>query len=677
MAIKSEILADDGRPIRLVQTEPTDKPEVLAAALGIAGVGAVVVMAGGDDEADEILRPRLVQLVGRGLVRAARDANALCIARGGAGGVASLVGRAVADIDNPPPLLGVAPALQLRLPGQPAEGDDQHQPLTPGLSHLLLTAGAEWGAELRSKIEVAQALAAGKPVMMVVIGGGVGTAAEVLQAVRRRWAVLLVKRSGGAADDLARQWEAREADHDDPVVAEILADGNLTCITLGERVGDAVETLARQVLRQSGGESVLRQAWRRFAAIDSAAVRQQTDFMDAQWRILALGVLAVFLAIVHLLLKDAGVQGAPGTPGTAGVPGSADLGVAGLLYKALGYILIALPIGTSVLIAATNRFKPGKRWILLRSAAESIKREIYRYRLRSDAYGSDATREKNLSKAIEDITRRLARTEANTTALPVYTGPIPPPNAASARDDGLSFLGTDQYVRMRLEDQLAFYRRKTVTLEAQLQRLQYAVLGAGAAGTLLAALGDSWVIWITLTTALGAAFMSFLSYRQTETTLVGYNQTATDLDNLLSWWTSLQPEEQSLRDNVEALASHTEQVLSDELAGWTQRMTDALEKLRPKDDSNEPAAPVAAPATGATAAQVEPAPAPEVPTDAAAEGGTATAAEAVPDPKADAVADTAATAEPSAELVVPPDTEPASAAPASTPADAPVAANKP
>ena len=666
MAIKSEILADDGHSIRSVQAEPADKPEALAAALGIAGVSAVVVMAGGDDEADELLRPRLVQLVGRGLVRAARDANALCIARGGAGGVASLVGRAVADIDNPPPLLGVAPASQLRLPGQPAEGaeaDAKHQPLTPGLSHLLLTSGTEWGAELRSKIEVAQALAAGKPVMMVVIGGGTGTAAEVLQAVRRRWAVLLVKRSGGAADDLARQWEAREADHDDPVVAEILADGNLTCITLGERVGDAVETLARQVLRQSGGESVLRQAWRRFAAIDSAAVHQQAGFMDAQWRILALGVLAVFLAIVHLLLKDAGVQGAPGTPGTA--DSTAEITAVGLLYKALGYILIVLPIGTSVLIAATNRFKPGKRWILLRSAAESIKREIYRYRLRSDTYGSDATREKNLSKAIEDITRRLARTEANTTALPVYTGPIPPVNAASARDDGLSFLGTDQYVRMRLEDQLAFYRRKTVTLEVQLQRLQYAVLGAGGAGTLLAALGDSWVIWITLTTALAAAFMSYLGYRQTETTLTGYNQTATDLDNLLSWWTSLQPEEQSLRANVEALASHTEQVLSDELAGWTQRMTDALEKLRPKDESSEPAAPVAAPTTAAAAAAPAPAP------DAASE----TAAEAAREP--DVVPDTAATAEPSADAATKPETDAASVDPASIPLDETGAAKKP
>ena len=102
------------------------------------------------------------------------------------------------------------------------------------------------------------------------------------------------------------------------------------------------------------------------------------------------------------------------------------------------------------------------------------------------------------------------------------------------------------------------------------------------------------MIWITLSTALAAAVMSYLGYRQIETTLMGYNQTATDLDNLLSWWTSLQPEEQSLRANVEALASHTEQVLSDELASWTQRMTDALEKLRPKDDGGDAAAPVAA-----------------------------------------------------------------------------------
>lgn len=88
------------------------------------------------------------------------------------------------------------------------------------------------------------------------------------------------------------------------------------------------------------------------------------------------------------------------------------------------------------------------------------------------------------------------------------------------------------------------------------------------------------MIWIALTTAVASAVMTYLSYRQTESTLTGYNQTATDLDNILSWWTSLEPEEQALRENVATLATHTEQVLADELSSWTQRMTDALEKLR-------------------------------------------------------------------------------------------------
>ena len=117
-------------------------------------------------------------------------------------------------------------------------------------------------------------------------------------------------------------------------------------------------------------------------------------------------------------------------------------------------------------------------------------------------------------------------------------------------------------------------------LERQLTRLQIYVLVAGARGTLLAALGGEAVIWITFTTALAAAVMSYLGYQQVETTLTGYNQTATDLDNIHTWWTALEPEEQAERDNIDALVTHTEQVLADELAGWTQRMTDALDKLR-------------------------------------------------------------------------------------------------
>jgi hypothetical protein len=601
MATKREIAIEGGGTLRLVLAEAGDPADRLAAALAIGDVQAVVVLAGDERAADDRLKQRLAQLMGRGLVRAAREAGALCLVWGGSAGLGRLVGEAVADAAKPPPLLGLAPASQLRLPGQPGDGDELRQPPAPGLSHLLLTPDESLAKRLRGQCDLAQTLAAGKPVMMVLIGGTAATLAEVLQAVRRRWPVLVVQGSGGAADALASRWGQDPADPgaahsaDDPVSAEILADGQLICVTLGEQVGEAVQTLARQLLRLSGGDSVLRQAWQRFAAIDAAAVRQQREFDLGQQWILALGLLAVVLAIAQsgLQLEEPANQTGPGE----------------WLYQSLRVVLIIVPISISALIAASNRFKPGKRWVLLRAAAEGIKREIYRCRLMAGLDGADDTRDKMLSQAIEDITRRLARTEANTTALPAYGGELPPRYAASAQDDGLSAIGADQYVQLRLVDQLAFFRRKTVSLERQSRSLQIAVLVAGAVGSLLAALGGAAVIWIALSSAVVGAVMSYLSYRQVETTLVNYNQTAADLDNLLCWWTALTPGEQMQRAHIEALVNHTEDVLASELAGWTQRMTDALGKLRGQTgqpDKDAEASPEAVSADAPAAAEPRP-----------------------------------------------------------------------
>lgn len=579
MPSTQEIVTEDSKSMRVVQQEPGDKLAQWVQTLAVGDLKSVVVLADGQQNVDPALKPRLMQLLGRGLLRAVREAQALCVVRAGFDG---LLGTVLADSGRGVQVLGVAPLGRVVVPGEEKDAEADAVPPVQGLTHMLLTTAGPWGSELRTKIDIAVALAGPKPGVLVVVGGGEDLMVEVRQAVRHRWPVLVVKGSGSAADALVAQWESGIAIDDDPVVAEILADGNLTCVALGEKVGEAVETVTRQVLRGTGGESVLRQAWRRFGAIDEAANRQQKDFMATQERILYMGVLAVLLSIVYSQL--------PAPPEA----GKAAWQLVDWVKWLLGYVLIAVPIGISLLIAVTNRFKPGKRWVLMRSASESIKREIYRYRLRATGYTDDDPREKKLAEEVENITRRLSRTEANTMALPIYSGPIPPVNTASPRDDGMSLLSTDQYVALRLEDQLNFYRRKTVTLEKDLSRLQIYVLLAGAAGTLLAALGGAFVIWIALTTAVASAMMTYLSYRQTESTLTGYNQTATDLDNILSWWTSLEPEEQALGENIATLATHTEQVLADELSSWTQRMTDALEKLREtraeKDEAKRAAA---------------------------------------------------------------------------------------
>jgi len=87
-------------------------------------------------------------------------------------------------------------------------------------------------------------------------------------------------------------------------------------------------------------------------------------------------------------------------------------------------------------------------------------------------------------------------------------------------------------------------------------------------------------LWVALTTALVAAFTTYLQYRQVEGTLIQYNQAATNLVNVQTWWLALSGEEQAKQENVELLVDHTEKILESELTGWVQQMQDALAALR-------------------------------------------------------------------------------------------------
>jgi conflict system pore-forming effector with SLATT domain len=186
-----------------------------------------------------------------------------------------------------------------------------------------------------------------------------------------------------------------------------------------------------------------------------------------------------------------------------------------------------------------------------------------------------------LAQRIEDITRRVMRTEVNAAGLKPYDkdkGLPPRMDAAQGGDDGLSSLTSDGYVELRLGDQLNFYKTKTVKLERQLKVIQWSIFIIGGLGSLLAAINQQ--LWIALTTAVAAALTTYLTYQQTESTVTKYNQTATDLANVKSWWTALPPEEQAKQSNVDTLVDHTEQVLQSELDGWVQQMQNALAELR-------------------------------------------------------------------------------------------------
>ena len=579
-----DVTFENGTRARLT-TADSDNAGNLAARLGLADGGPVIVVFGGAAGLTGAAREHVAKVLAPAVVEAALGTGASIVDGGTAAGVMAAMGREVAARGSRLPLVGVAPDGLVTYPGRPPDGaaGDDLEALEPNHSHFVLAPCVEWGGETRLLLDVAEALAGAAPIVAVVAGGGVVTREETLQAMRRHWPVVVVEATGGTADEIVRgsrvRWPARRAatgilprrwrawmkaarrgsvQKADATLAEIVREGTLHMFT-----GNQPDRLARMLTWQLRDEGVLKLAWSRFARYDTLAKKSRSGFERLQLAILLLAVAATFVALLQHAL------------------GGRDDGSRTWLFTALHWTVVALPIGVSVLIATANRLGSGKRWILLRAGAEGIKREIFQYRTKTGRYRPPAeagapTRDQVLARRVGAIDQALMRTEVSSGALPEYTGPMPPVmDGVLADDDGLSSLDAKRYLEIRVTNQLSYYRLKTVGLERKLRRLQLLILLAGGAGALVAAAGAE--LWVGLATAVAAAAAAHLAYLQVESTLVAYNQAAARLDDLQARWlaaTSPDPDGRRFGQLVE----DAELAVETELSGWVQQMTEALER---------------------------------------------------------------------------------------------------
>jgi len=561
---------------KLVIPPPDTNPADIIKALGLQQPDGLLLMVGGETKMADEVEAHLIQLFSRGLARAAADAEAMILDGGRDTRVMAMMGRGVADRGHKSVLVGVAPAKKVTFPGGPGEGSISNgNALEPNHSHFVLTEGNEWGDETKSLFELASALAGTKQAVTVLVSGDSIAKKQILQSVRHDWPVIIIRGSGGLADEIADLWQKRPPFIPDPDLAEITVDGKLHFFQLGVGSISEFERRIEQLLQFQEADTVstLELAWQRFADYDKNASRQQRGFSRMQASILILGVVATLLALTEFSFKN-----------------NLDLvGINLLIDQTMYVILLFIPITIALLTAAANRFSAGNKWILLRASAESIKKEIYRYRTRTEIYNDKETkrfsREVKLERKIDILSRKLMQTEVNGSAIEPYDGPVPPKYGAADGDDGLSFLTPERYMTYRLQDQLNFYQSRTVKLEKKLQRLQWLIYFAGAVGTALVAL--RYELWIALTTSLVTAFTTYLEYQQVENTLIRYNQTATDLANVRSWWVALSAEEQADPKNIDKLVGQSETTIHSEHAAWVQEMQDAMAELRAEQTDEE------------------------------------------------------------------------------------------
>jgi hypothetical protein len=568
---KKDILFPNGNRAQLIAPPAGAKAAEILQALNIEKPKVLFMIAGGAVDLDPALKPRLIQLCSRGIARTAAELGAVILTGGTQSGAMEIMGQGVADRGRRSPLLGVVPRGLVSYPGGVPSATDQSAPLDPNHSHFVLAPSNEWGGELGMRYELAQELASEAPAVTIVVNGGDYTREEVLRSVRLHWPLVVIEGSGRLADEIAKLRRERAVNTEDPVMAEIVSDGE---IHLCPMTGPIAGVLERLTVNRAE-DNILDSAWQRFATLNHKANLQHKRFGWLQAAILLLGVPGTLLALI---------QQVPGVKNDA------------TTFNLLHYIILLIPIALSILLAGVNRFKPGHTWLFLRASAEAIKREIFRYLVRVEEYsdqqaGPETSREAVLAKKVEDICRRLMRTEVNTLAFKPYTGQISPPMFGSAaNDNGCSRLTPERYIKIRLDDQLRFFQYRVTRLENRLKLVQWSIFILGGVGTLLAAVHQE--LWIAATTAGVTALTTYMGISQFDRTLTKYNQAATDLENVKAWWIALLPEQQADLQNINKLVIHTEHVLETEHDGWVQQMQDALEALREKqtkDRVGEPA----------------------------------------------------------------------------------------
>ena len=590
---------------RIVFPSDTDSIETINKSLAIPGYKSLILVLGGADSmVDPNIKSSLTQLFDRGIAKAAIHADALVVDGGTRSGVMQLMGEGLARRDTMIKLVGIAPESLVTYPTKTTNEVALLEELEPNHSHFVLTPGQQWGHATAIFYQLVKgwmyrsisipaskktAKKTGKtaekiPCLALLAGGGATSKNEVMYAVRKNIPLIIIAGSGGLADEIAKAVAEKTTYVADPQIAEVIADGDIEVFQLNS----SVKSIERLIIRKLGVDNLLMQAWESFSNFDKNATRQQKTFNRLHKWIIGIGIAGTALVIIQELFKPVDTNGVEITWKTVY---AAAIGwqqqLTAIAFWSLHYILLIVPITLTILLTVSSRFKPGNKWLLLRSAAEAIKREIYKYRVRSGAYTNDP--EKQLSQAVEDITQRIMRTEVNASAIIPYKGPIPPVMYRAGKgDDGLSVLTPDLYVEWRLGDQINYFTSKSQTLEKQLKYFSYLAYVSGGVGTFLVAV--NFQLWLPLTTAIVTAVATYFGYRQTENTLTKYNQTKEDLKNVRSWWYGLKPEEQAEQDNINSLVEYTEQVLQSEMDGWVQQMQNALDNLRKASEkSNEQA----------------------------------------------------------------------------------------
>ncbi|MEK7276069.1 MAG: tetratricopeptide repeat-containing protein [Chloroflexota bacterium] len=305
----------------------------------------------------------------------------------------------------------------------------------------------------------------------------------------------------------------------------------------------------------------LASAWQHYAELDAHARATSRQHL----RLHAWGIgLAVTATLLSIVTERYGGSGATD---------------AGRILRAF---MVLAPIAGFIVLAFANQYRQGERWLVLRSGAEEILKEIYLYRtLLQGREGRDQW----INEKVSVILRRMFEAAGGNLAARTDSTNNPPhydpadPNS----DPGFSDLLADDYIRYRLDGQLNSHVAELMAMEKSRTRWLVAIFSLGGLSVFLAAMGGSLTAWVAFTTSMTLAFTGWLELRRLESSLNTHGELTLHLKILRDYWQSLSQEART-GDAFLKLVTAAEDVLWSEHQSCVSQMRRAVANLQGAND---------------------------------------------------------------------------------------------
>jgi hypothetical protein len=304
---------------------------------------------------------------------------------------------------------------------------------------------------------------------------------------------------------------------------------------------------------------ILQLAWARFSELDmNASARTKSHLNKRRW-IAILGVLATLFAILSQLFPSPPVDNKPE--------------IVGLIIR---IFLVVVPIIASAMAAFTKAFYSTGDWLIMRAGAEEVLKEIYFFRT---ILQKESNRRAYLEKRLTEIQRQLYRTMGGELVLEPYDGETHSRYYADdpSSDFGYDDLNGDDYFKYRVENQLAWHRRKVRFHQTARVRMQILILVSGGLGAALAAFGGQFSLWVALTASLTAAFLGWQELRNIDMVVKNYSKVIVELSVIYDHWINLEHEERTDAEFFRMVKS-TEEILWAQNMEYIKSMQEALKE---------------------------------------------------------------------------------------------------